>query len=360
MKTYIFAIAIIVYVLLLSINNENNFLYSNIFLLGFLYYVFFGHISTRLSIYKLNFVKSILFISVFLNLIVHYNNTNASTLFIFVFWSLFIFFDKPYLKDYYNPRLMIYVVFFVILYSFIGLDSISLNDQMLRFHGFTGTATTFSTIVLTLYVFGLYTSRNKILLISLFSLSLLLIIASQTRTSLLLFLLLNLIYFFRGFIKTKYLKIFYILSLVFVLSMPVVSAIFSANSMSEMISRGEDGEDASLTSRNYFYLMQFNALVNMDFADVVFGTGINKSLFIDGDLDESDPHNDFFKLVFDYGVLYLIAFFIFIRQKIVNLYTLSIVIIYFFSFYHNMMYSVFFILFVNIDIKALIEEKVPA
>jgi len=328
----------------------------------FLLYFFAFLQTAKLYIKKISLWGIIMFVFLLINNLINSSGFNYSVLFIVVFWLVFIFFDSYFLQNIINDKIIVSLVIFVTFFSFIGFDFNvfqNYNDFEYRFHGFSGTATTFSTYILLFYVLGLYRIRNMYLKLFLFIGMGLLIFMSKTRTTLILFLLLNLFFLIKGKITAKQLNLFFILSIVVVLLIPVFSNLLGSENLNDtVVSReGKDGIDHSMVTRNYLYLLQFDALLNMNIFDVFFGKGINSSLFIEGTLEELDPHNDFFKLFYDYGLLYIISFLIFLKNKITDHYTFSIVMIYIFSFYHNMLYSSIFILFLNIDLFNLETNK---
>ena len=77
----------------------------------------------------------------------------------------------------------------------------------------------------------------------------------------------------------------------------------------------------------------------------IFGNKANSSLSLIGD-DSIKPHNDFLRVVYDYGVLFLLLYiFILYYYYQSSTYMSFIIVIYIFSFYHNMIFDFFLLVY---------------
>jgi hypothetical protein len=88
-----------------------------------------------------------------------------------------------------------------------------------------------------------------------------------------------------------------------------------------------------------FYSLKLLAAIDINSVSFIFGNGANSSLEVIGHTNIK-PHNDFLRMLYDYGILFLLLYIIFLYKIfVINRYTAYLVIIYMFSFYHNMVFD---------------------
>ncbi len=273
----------------------------------------------------------------------------VSYLFIFISSTFYV----PSLGEYLRQRSQIFSNVFLFFFWFIIF---LLFFQLFlypvpRFTGFTSSATTFSTYLLLLFIYFLRVECRSTLRILASILILILIVASQTRTSIGLFVLILIFYRFSKFIdKHKFLSFLFVL--VLALSYyPIISFFETTISILFKFRTNEAGLDYSVISRLAYFSNQVEAVRFMNVFEFFFGKGVNTSQSIGSTIlvDEIDQHNDFFLILYELGFLYSLIFFKFLSKLVNSFSTLSLLTIYLFSFYHNMAFDaiVFQLLFIG-------------
>lgn len=168
---------------------------------------------------------------------------------------------------------------------------------------------------------------------------------SKTRLVLLLMILFPLIYFAleKWNIGTKKVFIVTFLTLLFLYpSYKIVVDYFP-----DLVTiRYQKGKDKSYDLRFYLYSITQEEFLRQDIGTQIFGQGNeNSRLFIQKKLKRDIfPHNDFIRIVNDWGVIGAIIFFIIIyRFGIRSRIALMVVIMYLIQFYSNLVFNLFLI-----------------
>lgn len=242
---------------------------------------------------------------------------------------------------------MIYIV--VILYLIVSLVAFlnPANFAMLgRFSGFTVTASTYSTFLTAVYIIYYCNSKHRLFTKSiLFLFFLALIVLSETRLNTMLFLLLPFIFWTHSKQKIRFIGL-----LLFVVALNLIYPIYalvSQESKAIATLRYEDGRDASFQLRYALFSQVWEDFLTLPFLEKLFGAGPEtaRALIKNAFVDDHMPHQDFVRLLYDFGILGFVAFMILLFKKMLrNKTTYALGYLYFISFFHNMVFSLFIVL----------------
>jgi hypothetical protein len=110
--------------------------------------------------------------------------------------------------------------------------------------------------------------------------------------------------------------------------------------------RYDKGDDKSYQLRYYLYSITQEDFLRQDLVNTFLGQGNEHSrLFVLNELGiDLYPHNDFIRLINDWGILGALLFFILIyRYGIKTKISLMVAILYLIQFYSNLIFNLFFI-----------------
>jgi O-antigen ligase len=225
-------------------------------------------------------------------------------------------------------------------------------DDGERYKGFAMSPTHYSVYALcaSVLVYKLVPLRRYLLI---YLLSLLgLVFLSETRLSLLVFMLITSIFIFSEHVK-KYLKLYFVMMfLFFSLSYPIYGVIYQYTKVVSL--RYEGDADKSFDSRLLIQQVIFNEFSHSEEKDLLLGHGAEaaRDKLIQSYGEDVMPHNDFIRIIYDYGILGF-SFFVILLYLLStkNIYTLSFSAIYLSSFYHNMAFSLYVIAMIIISGK---------
>jgi hypothetical protein len=179
--------------------------------------------------------------------------------------------------------------------------------------------------------------------------ALVIILLTRTRLNIIFACLIPfLVYSFENlkFSKGKFL-IMFLLSLNLIYPLYTLVTQFDFIKTKVVNSRYASGRDASFGLRNYLNQLTYNEyLYENSLFQKLFGSGTESSriLIIEKFKYDILTHNDFIRFTFDFGIITTIFFILFlfeISKK--NYISFLVLLLYLFSFYHNMIYD-FFIL----------------
>lgn len=235
-------------------------------------------------------------------------------------------------------KLFKYLYFLQLYLSFFYLLFFDFNE---RFVGYTNSATTYSIYLLIFLTGYLFTKNNKNKYTYIhFIPSFFLIFLSQTRSALLILIIIFIIYYFRNFV-VKHLRLMSFILITGVLLFLPLSSLFSDGF--KILNRYEEYEnDQSTMSRLYYFNNQINSLSKFSYRDYFFGKGVdsNKKVYTyTVSYNQIDQHNDFFLLLYDYGIIITFLFMYCLIIKINSTFSFVFLLIYLTSFYHNMLYD---------------------
>lgn len=246
-----------------------------------------------------------------------------------------------------NKKLLdkFFISFLLCSFFFLFLD----HSYMLvgnRYMGFTGSPTTFSGILVTVFIVldATLSPFGKKRLLYIF-LVLLFVYLSKTRLVLLFFATYPLLYFL---VKRKalnfgtvFLVFFGVLFFVYVLYGLVIEK------FPELITlRYKDARDASFGLRFELYKIIESDFYSGNIWEILFGKGNEHSrlLIIQEKGKDLFPHNDFVRVINDWGVIGAMTFFILLyRLAVKNITSLFISLLYLILWYSNMVFNLFLI-----------------
>jgi hypothetical protein len=111
-------------------------------------------------------------------------------------------------------------------------------------------------------------------------------------------------------------------------------------------SRYGSGHDSSFGLRNYLNYLTYEEFYDASFWEKMFGSGTEhaRKLIIEKLKYDLFTHNDFIRFAYDFGLVATILFLVFLyRISIRNYISFMLLLLYLFSFYHNMIYDFFLI-----------------
>jgi O-antigen ligase len=124
--------------------------------------------------------------------------------------------------------------------------------------------------------------------------------------------------------------------------------------------RYESGRDASFGLRNSLFSTTLNEFSKLNNYEKLFGAGNEASRNMIKSKFKSDlqTHNDFIRFLFDFGIIPTVIFLTFLLKIFSkNKITFIIGLIYFLSFYHNMLYHLLFVLLSLFFFKIKLNEN---
>jgi hypothetical protein len=312
-----------------------NFVLMRLSILMIILYLFF----LKLNLSKIRvFFLSILSISLFY-LIPLILSDPIKAVFVLSFFVVLFLLDNLFEELLSSKTKKTYKLIYYIVIGFSFL--LFLFFKWERFSGFSSSGTTYSTYVLCLFVGFLYFEKNRNILILISILTLILVVLSETRTSLILFIAILIIRTTSKVVSNKLNLLFYLSIISALMYYPAI--VYFDNT--DLLNRYEGGVDYSKITRISMFNNQIEALKNSDIVNFLFGNGIGENLKIGGGYANYsvDQHNDFFTLLYDFGFIFFILFFFGIKKLINTPFSLSVFLVYIFSFYHNMIFDLFII-----------------
>lgn len=235
-----------------------------------------------------------------------------------------------------------YPIIFIFL-SFISLFlPWSYIDAGARFKGFSLSPTHYSVYGLCAMIFSLYFLRNTVLKWFCVIAITYFIFRSETRLALAVLLMIFSFAFFDKITLRLKSIIASLIIILFSLSYIVYSLITKYTDVFSL--RYSGGDDKSYEARTIIQGHVLDDWQNSTLFQYVFGHGAEsaRNMLIDIYGFDIMPHNDFLKLLYDFGLIGFIVFiFAVFKCGRLNLITLSLLAVYISAFYHNMAYSIF-------------------
>lgn len=282
-----------------------------------------------------------------------------------VFFLFFLFFL------FYNDKSRIrlpegglkFLLFFLLFLSTILLfvsSRYSLGEQS-RFLGFSISPTVFAVVVEAIMILGLLTFKTKQHRILIIICTLLFVVLSKTRLNLILFLFIPFIPLIERRSKSFRFVVLVIFSLALILIYPLYDLLLQTGVFSEFLGlRYHDGRDASFGLRNSLFFLGVNIISESSSLQFLFGHGAEFSRLAIIEVYNKDLkiHNDFIVILIDYGLVFTLYFlFKIIQIGARNTYSFLAVILYFISFYHNMVLSIFLLLIIYYTSSSADDQK---
>lgn len=261
--------------------------------------------------------------------------------------TLFIPHDKfgSVIRD--NRKLIYFVTVVYVSVSLLLLAlKVNFNPTDGRFYGLAYSPTTFVLYLVVLLALFHYVYKSNLEFHILFCTSIVLTFFSGTRTGLLLLLLLPV----NNYIYDRYLRsktMVRVILFVFILTIyPLIEYISLSNpEWVEFRFSGDESEvDYSYASRMAYTAAVADEWVNGSQSSklVGFGTEFSRMKIIDLFDEDIQLHNDFLRVIVDFGLPAALVFLSIIYSlSRNNKYSYFLALVYLFSFYHNMIYEVF-------------------
>lgn len=248
-----------------------------------------------------------------------------------------------------NPKLIWYtfLVFSVLSVLFLFKKERYLDGD--RYFSFLLSPTVYSVyaeVILILYLYHVKNLRKRIFI---FLVAGVFIFITKTRLNLFFYISIPfLLYYFENYRVSK-LKV--LLVYIFCLNMlyPIYSYLvtFEFGKSALVTTRYEDGRDSSFGLRNYLNSITYQEFIyKTDLAEKLFGKGTEQSrkMIIKKLKYDLFTHNDFIRFTYDFGIICTLLFLLFLYRVSLNNYIAFILLLlYLFSFYHNMIYDFFLI-----------------
>jgi|SRR5690625_2733756 len=212
-----------------------------------------------------------------------------------------------------------------------------------RFKGFSVSSTSFSLYLTVIILLSGYYFKRKFFYVIIFITSFYFIFESGTRTTLVALVFIPLIASIYRMIAWRE---FYLITIIIIIisAYPLYGIISDASAIELNARMDEDG--GSYATRLSLTLLMVDLISENSFYEFMFGNGVEYSriYILNNRGMDLMPHNDFLRILIDYGVIFFILFIsILIKFMKKNSKTLTIGIIYLLSFYHNMIFDPFFI-----------------
>lgn len=237
----------------------------------------------------------------------------------------------------------VYIALSVFFLVFLDFSNMEIGD---RFKGFTGSPTTYSAFLVIIYLL-IDTNLKAVNLkrIILFLIVFVFVYLSKTRLLILFMLIYPVLTFIINKKGLRYSTVYLVFFLILFFMYPIYSLVIDY--FPELITlRYEDGRDASFGLRNYLYLEIEAEFYRGNYLELFFGKGNEYSRLYIEKIMEQDiyPHNDFLRILNDWGLFGSIVFFIYLyRISKKNITTLMISLSYLILFYSNMIFNLFII-----------------
>jgi hypothetical protein len=248
----------------------------------------------------------------------------------------------------YSPRLIGYIAVIYLVTSVFAFLNPENFQNLGRFSGFTISASVYSTFLTAIYIIYYWVGEGsfKVKLV-VFCVFAMFIAFSETRLNLIFFMLLPIIFWLAA---SKQLKLIALLSFIIVLNLiyPLYSLIAERSNIIATY-RYEDGRDASFELRYALYKTVWKEYKSLSVSEKIFGKGSEQARKVIQDYFKVDhmPHQDFIRILYDFGILGLSLFVLFIlRKSLRDEVAYSLTYLYFISFFHNMVYNLLIILLI--------------
>jgi O-antigen ligase len=245
--------------------------------------------------------------------------------------------DFPYFK--------LYLFFYLGLSLFFILVPLTPAQRIFRFEGFLGSPTVYSAFLVLLYILAQSSfkkNRNKLLW---YAIVFLFVFLSKTRLVLILMIVLPLLYLAIDKWKFSLKKIFVMVFLVLVFLYPAYAVVIEYFPNLVTI-RYESGKDRSYNLRYYLYKITQEDFLKQETKEKLLGQGNEHSRLLVRKRLKADiyPHNDFIRILNDWGIIGFIIFALIIyryssRSKV----ALLVGIMYLIQFYSNLVFNMFLI-----------------
>lgn len=287
-------------------------------------------------------------------LIISFFNFSSLRFSLPILFSLYLFFYYLYLaaidrgRGTYEHHLLrkFYLIYILVSFFFLLLLPHAHMEIGDRFTGFTGSPTTFSAFLAAVFV--ILDGRKKSLSferIGLYMITLVLVYLSKTRLILVFLLAYPILIFLlrakgvrKSFLFMTFFTVLFFLYEVYGLIIDYFPGLITI--------RYEDARDASFGLRYHLYQVVKEAFYQGQWHEIFLGRGNEEArLLVHEDIGfDIFPHNDFLRLLYDWGVLGGSLYFIFLyRIAKRNQTALFLSLLYLILFYSNLVFNLFLV-----------------
>lgn len=238
-----------------------------------------------------------------------------------------------------------YFIFYLILSGVFIVIPLGPVNEFSRFEGFLGSPTVYSAFLVLLFMLSIPQWKSQNLKIASYIIVFIFVFLSKTRLVLLLLILLPLLYLAIDYFKLGFKKILFVSFFTLFFLYPAYSVIVKYFPVIVTM-RYEKGEDRSYGLRYYLYSLVERDFQRQDLTTKILGQGNEHSRLLVKKIFREDlyPHNDFIRLVNDWGIIGALLFFIVIfrygtRSKV----ALMVALIYLIQFYSNLVFNLFLV-----------------
>lgn len=268
-------------------------------------------------------------------------------LFIFYVINLYILSITIDFKEHDKLVKRAFICFVVLSFLYLGYSHRFMDGE--RYFAFMKSPTVYSVYSEVYLLLVLLVIKNTRIQYLVFILAGFFIFITKTRLNLVFYISIPLLIYLLHKFKSSKWKILVVY--IFCLNMlyPIYSYLvkFDFGKKSLVSSRYEDGRDSSFGLRNHLNYLTYNEYMNRTtIAEKLFGKGSEEArkMVLKKIKFDVFPHNDFIRFTYDFGiictVLLLIVFYRIAQHSDL---AFLILLLYLFSFYHNMIYDFFLI-----------------
>lgn len=238
-----------------------------------------------------------------------------------------------------------YFIFYILLSLVFVIFQLIKSKGEFRFEGFLGSPTVFSAFIVLFYILALKNFKSFRLKFIWYIIVLGFVLLSKTRLMLLITLVLPILFFSIDFWKLSLKKVLLVITLILLFLYPAYKTV--VDYFPNLVTmRYDKDDDKSYQLRYYLYSITQEDFLKQDLVNTFLGQGNEHSrLFVLNELGiDLYPHNDFIRIINDWGILGALLFFILIyRYGIKTKISLMVAILYLIQFYSNLIFNLFFI-----------------
>ncbi|MBP0640058.1 O-antigen ligase family protein [Cupriavidus sp. AcVe19-6a] len=237
-------------------------------------------------------------------------------------------------------RVLIWI-YLILISASLFFSVAYIND---RFVSFVGSPTVLSVVLLVVFAIYAAVARSRTMIIVGYFAIGFLIFLTQTRLSIVLWLITPGVVLFSGFSIRRKVIIYVTMLVGLIAGYPIFEYVGSVDQGGYVTREvGAQGEDASFGLRRALTNQIFDEFQSSSMVSKVIGNGSEAARDVIKLNFGTDllPHNDYLRIAFDFGILFLLMYIFCLFKLVVGSRDFSvnyIFIIYLVSFYHNMVY----------------------
>ncbi|WP_066210627.1 O-antigen ligase family protein [Flammeovirga sp. MY04] len=241
---------------------------------------------------------------------------------------------------------LIIISFFVLSFLYIkSKDAYFFNHT--RYQSFFNSPTIFSVMITVMYILSLFSFKKKWIKILLFIISVYFLYLTKTRLNLVFFALIVPIYYVLNYDLISKQKLFIIFNTILLSIYPIYNYVMNLDFFQNLIMiRYGEKRDASFGLRSHLNDIGLNFFLESSRLNKIFGNGSEYTRIQVIEIFGQDllVHNDYIRILVDFGIIFTLLYLI-LLYKLSSRNNISFILclLYLFSFYHNMIYSMFLV-----------------